>query len=342
MAAQRALRFSTLIFGDELSSDVIQHLQAEATRLSVAYASDPLPLLITDLANLQDITFSLLQRQHRPDQLRDLYMIAALASGLMAKASLDAGDLGSAMTQARAGILCAQRAAHTGLVAKITSWQALFAYWAGRARQAVSYSEQAASLGAQGYVSIFLPAMEARTYAVLGDRDATLSAITRMREAADRYRATDLDAFGGIFAFRVNRQACFMAEAQVLLNPSSRAATTAAAEAVALMAGAPRADRYFANEAGASAHQAIAHVANGDLDAAQESLTPVLRLPADRRKHTIVVSLTRVHTRLRARASQSPGLARDLREQIEQFARIGPGARLTAEEASTPAVRPPA
>lgn len=327
-AAQRALKFSTLILGDELSSDAIQHLQAEAARVSVTYASDPLPMLITDLANLQDISLSLLQRQHHPDQLRDLYMIAALASGLMAKASMDAGDLRSAMTQARAGLLCAQRAGHTGLAAKIISWQALFAYWAGRARQAVSYSQQATSLGAKGYVSIFLPAMEARAHAVLGDRDATLSAITCVREAADHYRASDLDAFGGIFAFSVNRQACFTAEAQVLLDPSSRAALTATDEAIALKASAPPADRYFVNEAGVSVHQAITRMANGDLDAAHESLAPVLELPTDRRKHTIVLSLMRVHTHLRARASRSPGLARDLQEQIEQFAPVRPRSQI--------------
>lgn len=324
MAAQQALKFSTLILGDELSSDVIQHLQAEAGRLSVATTRDPLPALVTGLANLQDITFSLLHRQHRPNQLRDLYMIAALASGLMAKASMDTDDHRSAMTQTRTGLLCSQRAGHTGLAAMIISWQALSAYWAGQARQAVSYSQQAASLGAKGYVRIFVPAMEARAHAVLGDRDATLSAITRVREATDQYQATDLDALGGIFAFPVNRQACFIAQAQVLLAPSSRIATTAADEAVALMAGVPPQDRYFVGDALASTQQAITRVASGDLDAAQQSLTSVFELPADHRDHTIARSLMRIHSHLRTRVSQSPRLARDMREQIEQFVRVGP------------------
>jgi hypothetical protein len=327
-AAERALKFSALILGDELRSDVIQHLQAEAARLSAATTRDPLPALITGLANLQDISLSLLHRQHRPDQLRELYMLAALASGLMAKASLDAGDHGSAMTQARTGFLCAQRAGHTGLAATITSWQALSAYWAGQPHQAVSYSQQAASLGARGYVSIFAPAMEARAHAVLGDRDATVRAITRVREAADQHRATELDAFGGIFVFAGYHQARFTSEAQVLLDPSSRAAATTADEAVAVMAATPPQDRYFVNDANTSALQAITRVAVGDLDAAQQSLAPVFELPADCHNHTTVLSLMRVHSHLRASASQSTGLARDLREQIERFARVGPRSQI--------------
>jgi hypothetical protein len=329
MAAERALKFSALILGDELSSDVIQHLHAEAARLSAATTRDPLPALLTGLANLQDISLSLLHRQHRPDQLRDLYMIAALASGLMAWASMDAGDYEAGMTQARTGLSCAQRAGHTGLAARITSWQVLSAYTGtGQARQAVSYSQHAASLGAKGYVSVYVPAMEARAHAVLGDRDATLNAITRAREAADQYRATDLDAYGGVFAFRANRQASFIAQAHVLLDSSSRAAATAADEAVALMADVPSQDRFSVGDALASTQQAITRAASGDLDAAQQSLTPVIELPSPHLTHLLVLNLTRLHSHVRARASQSPGLARDLQEQIEQFAQVGPPSQI--------------
>jgi hypothetical protein len=324
MATERALKFSALILGQELSSDVIDHLQAEAARLSVAYTRDPLPMLITGLANLQEISLSLLHRQHHPDQLRDLYTVAALASGLMAKASVDTGDYDSAMTQARTGLLCAQRAGHTGLTSMIISWQALCAYWAGQPQQATSYSQQAASLGGRGYESTFAPAMEARAHAVLGDRDAALGAIARMRQAADRYQATDLEAFGGILAFTANRQIRFAAEVHVLLDPSSRAAAAATDEAVALIAATPPQNRYFVNDAEAGAYQAITRVASGDLDAAQESLMPVLELPADLRNRPITLSLMRVHSHLEVRALQSSGLARDMREQIEQFAGVGP------------------
>lgn len=321
-AARRALKFAALI--DDLSSDAIQRLQAEAARLALAYTCDPLPVLVTDLANLQDVTFSLLQRCHRPDQLRDLYMIAALASGLMTTASMGAGDLRSAMTQADTALLCAQRAGHTWLAAKIISSQGILAYFSGQPRQAVGYARQAASLGPKGYVSILLPAMEARAHAVLGDREATLGAITRVHEAADQYQATDLDALGGIFAFPVDRQACYIAEARVLLDPSGRDAAAAADEAIALMAPVPAEDRYFVHDSRASAYQAITRVASGDLDAARMSLTPVLELPAERRRHTIVKTLLGVRAHIQARASRSPGLAGDLQQEIEQFARTGP------------------
>jgi len=54
MAARRALRFSTLVLGSELSSDAIELLHEEAVRISLAYAVEPLPRLISDLTGAHD------------------------------------------------------------------------------------------------------------------------------------------------------------------------------------------------------------------------------------------------------------------------------------------------
>jgi hypothetical protein len=326
MAAQRALRFSTLVLGSELSADAIELLYEEAVRISRAYAIEPLPRLISDLADLQDMAFTLVERRHPPDQSRDLYFVAGVASGLMAKASLDMASPRSALTQARAALLCAERAGHTGLAAKIISWQALTAYWAGWPRQAVEYAQQGTGLGAGGYISIFLPAVEARAHAVLGDRDAATTALRSAQLATDNYQATDLDELGGLFRFPFCRQVYFQAEAHVLLDPGSADASHAVDIAVEAMAAASPEERYFANEASASAHQAVTRIATGDLDGALESLAPVLGLPADCRNQDVVVSVMRVHRQLRLIGRNLPTMGRELQAQIEQFARSRPQA----------------
>ncbi|NUK08505.1 hypothetical protein HRW18_10885 [Streptomyces lunaelactis] len=324
MAAQRALRFSTLVLSDELSSETIGTLHDEATRISLAYAVDPAPNLIADLLDLQDITFTLTEGRHRPDRSRELHFLAGVASGLMAKASLDLGNPRAALTQAKVALLCAERAGHHELAAKIISWQALTAYWAGWSRQAVDFARQGASLGTGGRVSIFLPAVEARAHAELGDRESAVTALAAAEEAAHRHETTDLDGLGGLFDFPHCRQAYFRAETHVLLDPASADAVRSADYAVAAMTAASPRDRYFANEASARAHQAVTRIATGDLDGAQEALAPVLELPAGCRNQDVVVSVMRAHRQLADAGRRTPGAGRSLQEQIEHFARTGP------------------
>ncbi|MBR7833437.1 hypothetical protein KDL01_09180 [Actinospica durhamensis] len=111
------------------------------------------------------------------------------------------------------------------------------AYWAGWPRQAGDYAQQRIALGAGGYISSFLPAVEARAHAALGDRDATTTALRAAQDAADRYQAADLDELCGVFAFPYCRHAYFSAEAHVLLDPASPEALRAAGAAHVAPAG---------------------------------------------------------------------------------------------------------
>ncbi|MGH4014892.1 MAG: hypothetical protein ACRDSL_13430 [Pseudonocardiaceae bacterium] len=64
---------------------------------------------------LRTAHFGLLEGRQRPEQTRDLYLIAGITCGLMAKASHDLGAAHDAMTQARTGYACADNAGHNGL-----------------------------------------------------------------------------------------------------------------------------------------------------------------------------------------------------------------------------------
>lgn len=325
-AAQRALRFSALAQSGEAPADALEQLGREARRLARVYALEPLPRFLGDLTNLQDLAFTLLEGRYRPDQARDLHLAAAIVSGLMARASIDVADFPAALTQAHAALLCAQRAGHGALAAKIISWQALAAHWHGWTQQAIDYARQGASLGTHGYVSIYLPSQEARTHALAGDHARALDALRRARQAHEDYQGTDIDALGGMFIFPPCRQAAYWAETLVLLGPADKQAIQAADEAVAAIAAASPEERYFSNEAGALIHQAIARIAHGDADGAYESLEPVLGLPAGHRNHDLTVMAMRAHRQLGSLGPRVPGFVRELQERIELFSNTGPGA----------------
>ncbi|MFI1252478.1 hypothetical protein ACH4U6_01555 [Streptomyces netropsis] len=325
-AAQRSMRFSALGFSDDHSSRTVEALHAEVVRVSRAYTTVPLPGLIEDLADLQDFAFSLTQRRYAPDQSRELYFLAGVVSGLMVKASLDMGNPYAARAQATTALLCAERAGHIDLQAKILSWQSLAAYWAGWSRQALAYAQQGAGLATGGRVSVFLPAVAARAHAAMGDRAAALAALADAERASRAHRRTDLDDLGGLFDFPPCRRAYFRAETLVLLDPARPDSVRAADAAVVAMAEASPVDRYFANEASASAHQAVTRIAVGDFDGATESLTPVLGLPEDCRNQDVIVSIMRVHRQL-DRADRPLAGRGEMQEQIERFVRTGPRPR---------------
>ncbi|MGH3767165.1 MAG: hypothetical protein ACRDTX_18755 [Pseudonocardiaceae bacterium] len=96
---------------------------------------------VVGLVDTQDRAFGLLEGRQRPEQTRDLYLIAGIACGLMAKASHDLGVPHDALTQARTGYACADNSGHDGLRAWIRGLQALITYWSGRLEDSVRYAQ---------------------------------------------------------------------------------------------------------------------------------------------------------------------------------------------------------
>jgi hypothetical protein len=128
MSADRARDFLTRIEASNVGAETLDQLIDDVRRLVVAYQQQPLPTLLGDLVDTQDHAFELLEGRQRPAQTRDLYLIAGIACGLMAEASHDLGASHDAMTQARAGYVCADNADHDGLRARIRGLQSGIAY----------------------------------------------------------------------------------------------------------------------------------------------------------------------------------------------------------------------
>ncbi|MCK7627603.1 hypothetical protein MUU72_31680 [Streptomyces sp. RS10V-4] len=141
MAARRAFRFSAMAEGSTIGPETLDELHQEVRRLAAAYPRLPLATLLGDLVEVQDLSFHFLEHGRvRPTQARELYLLSAITSGMLAKASHDLGDPRSAMTQARTAYVCADNADHHAMRAWVRGLQSLIAYWAGRHHEASQYA----------------------------------------------------------------------------------------------------------------------------------------------------------------------------------------------------------
>lgn len=330
MAARRAMRFAVTVEGSNVGPETLDQLRDEVSRLAGAYPQQPLPALLGDLTDLQDVAFRVLEGRQRPAETRELYLLAGAITGMLAKASHDLGDPHAAMTQARTAYICADNADHHGLRAWTRGLQSMVAYWAGWPHEAVRYAQ----LGAEpaglitGTTAVWLPAQEARAWAVLGDQEAASAAIMRAERARDGVRPDDLDALGGILTFTRPRQLYYAADARVWLAGEEHRAEQAATDAITAYEQATSAEQSFSDLAGSRADQALARVRRGELDGAAQALRPVFDLPSEQRIGGITASAMRVHAALHDPALHTASVARDLQQEIEAYSQVPAAAAL--------------
>ncbi|MFD5412446.1 hypothetical protein [Streptomyces nojiriensis] len=319
MAARRAKSFAFTAGQTDLTADVMEQVHADVQNLAMDYPQRPLSELLPDLITTQDTIYTLLEQQRRPAQARQLYFLAGVTGGLLAKASHDLADPHAALTQARTAFVCADQADHNGLRAWIRGVQSLVSYWAGRTREAVRYAQSGAEFAAVNSSSVWLPMNEARAHAALGNANAARAAIERAERAWDIVQEDEVDELGGLCLFGRTRQIYYAAEALSWLPSQSSIANDYATRAVAAYEDTTSPEWAFGDQAGARSALAITRIQMGELEGATEAVSPVLDLAPEQRINGIVNATQRVHRALR----DSP-LAEDasgLQEQIEAFTR---------------------
>lgn len=324
-AARRAFRFASMVEGSNIGPETLAELEAEIRRLARGYPQQPIGPLVRELTQLQEIGFRLLEGRQRPPQAASLYLLTGMASGMLAKASHDLADAGSAMTQARAAYVCADNADHDGLRTWVRGLQSLICFWAGWSHDALRY----ARLGAEparrvrGAAAVWIASQEARAWGMVGNESGTLAALNRARWARDRCADDDLDEFGGLLGFPPARQLYYAADALTAIPEQQRSAENLAVEAISTYEGLDPGERSYSDEAGARCDLALLRVRRGDVTGANEAIGPVLELPAQWRINGVVASSHRVAA---ATAGVSrTGAGKALREAIESFC-LGPAA----------------
>ncbi|WP_234330391.1 hypothetical protein [Streptomyces acidiscabies] len=322
MAARRAMRFAMGAERNETGPETLSYIQDEVQRLAEIYTRVPLGTILDDLTSIQDETFRLLESgQARPSQFRDLYLLASLESGMLAKAGHDLGDPRSAMMQARTAAVCAAQAEHEGMRAWVKGLQSLISYWADRPEDAFHYAREGATAGegCRGSVTIWLAGLEARAAALLGNEAAVLAANGRAEELREHVIPDDLDALGGNFVFPQVRQAYYTVEACVLLGSGDEGLVRRAEEAVRDLSDPDHSHWAFGDQAGVQSDLALARLYTGDLDGAAEAVKPVLGLPPGQRNAGIIGSVQRVRGVLRDKKLRDAPAARALSEEITAF-----------------------
>lgn len=321
MAAQRARQF-TLHAAESTTPDFVDQLHSDVQRLALAYPQRPITELLGDLVETQDTLFTLLERHQTPNQARQLHFLAAVTSGLLAKASHDLREPHAAMVQARTAVLCADQADHHGLRAWLRGLQSLVAYWAGRYAESLRYAQQGSenALHAGGTAAIWLPLNAARAYAALGNAEQAVANIRAAESAWDDVQADDVDELGGICTFNQARSLYYAADALAWLPAESSIAVDYSTRAVDAFSDRTEPSWAFSDQAGSHTNLAIARIANRDLDGASDALTPVLSLPPEQRINGVVQSVQRVQAAI-VRANLASEAAQ-LIDAIEDFTRI--------------------
>lgn len=322
MAARRAARFTSDAEGTGIGPETLDQLRDDVRDLAVTYLRDPVTTLVGPLAETQDDVFGFLEARQRPTQASELYLLAGVVSALLAKVSQDVGRPREAMTQARTAYVCADAAGHPGLRAWSRGLQSLVTYWAGRPTEAARYARLgAAELGdGTGSVAAWLPALEARAWALAGGADEAASAIGRAEDARSVHVVDDLDEIGGLFEFPLAKQHYYSAGTFVHLEGGAGRTERDAAAALQLYDSG--ADDSYSDAAGARAELALARVLAGAVDGAGEALAPVLQLEPERRITGIIASAARVDAALRRPSIAASPTARAIRGEIEAFTRV--------------------
>ncbi|GAA1563611.1 hypothetical protein GCM10009789_15890 [Kribbella sancticallisti] len=320
MAASRARAFA-LAAQTGLGSEAMEQVYDDVRHVAKAYPQRPLPEILGQLVETQDLVFALLESRQRPEHLRQLYFLGGVTGGLLAKASHDLGNPHAALTQARTAFMCADNADHHGLRAWVRGLQSLVSYWAGNPHDSVRYAQLGAGYAEQANstTGVWLPVSEARAWAALGNADATRAALERAEDAWNSVQNDDLDEMGGLCTFGRNRQLYYAADALAWLPGEVETAQRYSSQAVDAYTDQTHPEWAFGDAAGSHAAMAINRIANGELDGAADAIAPVLGLPAERRINGVVHSARRVHQALRQSGRADD--ARELQEEIELFTR---------------------
>lgn len=316
MAADRAREFS--LATQAMSGETVGLIYDEVRELAQAYPRRPLTELLARMVQVQDVAFRVLEDRARPADARQLYLLAGVACGMVAKASHDLAQPHAAMTQTGTAFICAEQAGHPGLQAWVRGLQAMIAYWAGRPAESVRHA--AAGIGrCINTTSVWLPISEARGWAARGNAEQTVAAILRAEAAVEQVNHDDLDQLGGICTFTPARMQYYAADAMAWLPDQAVAAERYAQQACTAYTETETPEWAFGDQAGSQAALSIARAHRGEIDGAAEALAPVLQLAPEQRINGVIASVLRVGQTVRP-----PGLRSqtdELTEQIESFVR---------------------
>jgi hypothetical protein len=261
-------------------------LQLRLGQLAQDYVHGEMLPVVDGICEVRELTVEMLPRAGAHQ--RNLYLIAGLASAMLAHAAGNLGQLAQAPAHAQAALRFADLGRLPGVAAWAMTVLALQQEWSGSPQRSLVHGRQARfylSEDSPDSTSVWLSAIEARAHARLGDDAAARVALdqaARDREAISLRPVGEHDVaqFGGIVAFEEAKQHYYAGTALRRIGDMRRAREHAGAAISAYETG-PADQRSYGDETLARLDLAIAHALgdDADLDAVTDALDPVTRLP---------------------------------------------------------------
>jgi hypothetical protein len=317
-----------------LGPSMMEQLEAEVIRLARGYLGRSPIALFGETTAARDRIYTKLGQTRRPDQLKELYLLAGVLCGLLSELSLDLGYPEAAAEHALAAWAYGNMIGHNGLCVWARGMQSAIAFWSKRPRDAVAAVRRGQEHAPAGIPAVRLHGIQARAWSHLGNIEQTVQAVHAAEDArADSHGGDPLhEGIGGVFAWGEDRQELCAGSAYLQLaymmsgNRNQPELDKILARvihhierALGLFQQAVPVRRSSTIESSARVDLAAAHLLQGDLEKTQDTLTSILDLPADRRTQRVLTRLDHLRGQLADPHLTRSSRARQLNEQILDF-----------------------
>jgi transcriptional regulator with XRE-family HTH domain len=333
MAAHEGSEHAERVEQRGIGEATLEQFRADVASLSLQYMTGETYGLFMEMRRVRNRMLEALDRRQWPRDAAELYLLAGCLSALMAAAATNLGYPEAAEELTRAGWAYATIIDHRPLMARLRLCAAYAAYWGGRPGRAANLA--AAGLGylPGGQNAAQLHLYGGLAQASLGDATGARQAIEAAREAREREHHDELLEIGGEFGFSRAAQSYY---AGFVLSEAAQgeASITELESATGQYATGPGPGEHHSRKCQLLAHTdlAIARLRAGALDGAILALEPVLAAIPGERTAVQVRRLSALRAELAHPIFRGSALARELDEQVTEFARSDLGVLPGQEE----------
>lgn len=300
-------------------SDALLGLRLDLQALSAKYPQVGAFEVVRDLMSLRTQALDLAGFLDGATRLEAM-QLAAVSTGLLAKANHDMGQAAGASDLGAHAERFASLAGHAELASWCTTLRSFIAYWNGDAPSAELLAMKAVlSLGdLRTPTALWAHACLIRAHAARGNGGALMRALRTADEISPSLQASDLDDYFGLFAFSPARYQYYVADALAQLSGDEDAARERAMLALTTYESLPSHERSYSDEAGARIIIAQSLVLQGCEDDPLSWIEPVLLLPSERRIHGIKRTLHRAGVAV-ASCGQGGSHGMDLIAEVKRY-----------------------
>ncbi len=306
-----------------MAQATLEKLTEDVTRLSREHLYINSTELFGETLRTRNRVYRLLEEEQYPRDKTQLYYLASILCCLLSDTSSSVGFSHAAGDLAHAAFAYGEIIGHNGLRVWSRTMLASLAYWSDRPRRAYDLNLSCKQWASDNVYQLQVVNGEALFEACMGRRDEALRSLYKATELRESVTGRNelFDGIGGMFDYSHAKQLQIATMAWVQLAEYEKASASAEQALELYRSGLPEM-RAFGNEASASIDWARCSVLAGELDAAEERLTPVLALPPGQRQEWFLQRLRSLLRELSVPRYTGSSTAESLAETIEDFCAI--------------------